>query len=76
MTSQDVAPKSSEKDRAFNTDEWIEKYNEKYQRKYWLNTATGEKTWKNPMKLAAAAATAEAPKLPPPGVYTINLLAG
>jgi hypothetical protein len=34
--------------------EWIEKFSDKYQRKYWKNTLTGESTWKDPFKLAKA----------------------
>ncbi len=31
-------------------DDWVELFHKKYQRIYWKNTVTGEKTWKKPLK--------------------------
>ena len=31
-------------------DDWVELFHKKYQRVYWKNTVTGEKTWKKPLK--------------------------
>jgi exonuclease VII large subunit len=35
------------------SDEWEEKYSSQHQKSYWKNKITGEKTWKNPLKLQA-----------------------
>jgi len=33
-----------------DSSEWIEKFSERKQKPYWVNSASGESTWKNPVK--------------------------
>jgi hypothetical protein len=46
---------------AAGASDWVAGFNEKHQRKFWKNKATGETTWKDPTKGASASTAAAAP---------------
>lgn len=48
VTSEEVA--KGQVQAAVDGGDWDEGYSEKYDRRFWKNRVTGEKTWKNPFK--------------------------
>jgi hypothetical protein len=44
------------------SDVWEEKFSSQHQKSYWKHKITGEKTWKNPLKLVAKEIAAKAKK--------------